>query len=539
MKSERRKWKKLTFVVIFTTLAFVSVGCASGATLPEEEWNMTFGGTGYDSARAVQQTFDGGYILAGDTDSYGLGDSDVLLVKIDSNGNERWNKTFGGTFNDRARSIQQTADGGYIFVGETFSYGAGRSDFWLVKTDSNGAKQWDKTFGGASDEWAYSVQQTADGGYILAGNTYSYGAGGSDFWLVKTDSIGTMQWDRTFGGTGYDYAYSVQQTADEGYILTGITNSYGAGNWDFWLVKTDSNGTEQWNKTFGGADEDRSYSVKQTSDGGYILAGFTGPYAADSDAWLVKTDSNGTELWNTTFGGLGRDEAHSVLQTPDGGYILAGFTCSYGAGGADVWLVKTDSNGTELWNTTFGGTSGDLAYSIQQTTDGGYIIAGVTYSYGAGSGDFWLIKVKGEPTEPIFDTEPSKNPYPSIMGTHKGEIKPSCNINVSKLYTYSCPGTGGHTESIELYENGELIANGTWDGYQSDWHNITIHNVTGAPYVRLLKSHKYNYTIRTGSYPQIHHNRSLLTPNGWINCSEFIDANGKVYYNWIPAIKLS
>ena len=142
-------------------------------------------------------------------------------------------------------------------------------------------------------------------------------------------------------------------------------------------------------------------------------------------------------------------------------------------------------------------------------------------------------------TENIFDTGEPANPYPSIFGTHTGTITPNQTITVNTLYTYPCPRTGGHTESIELYENGELIANGTWDGYQSDWHNITIHNVTGAPYVRLLKSHKYNYTIRTGSYPQIHHNRSLLTPNGWINCSEFVDANGKIYYDWIPAIKLS
>jgi len=139
----------------------------------------------------------------------------------------------------------------------------------------------------------------------------------------------------------------------------------------------------------------------------------------------------------------------------------------------------------------------------------------------------------------VFDTGPSENPYPSIMGTHKGEIKPSCNITVSKLYTYPCPGTGGHTESIELYENGELIANGTWKGYAGDWHNITIHNVSGAPYVRLLKGHKYNYTIVTGSYPQIIHRKEFNATGGEITCTEFVDANGKVYYDWIPAIKLS
>jgi parallel beta-helix repeat protein len=152
------------------------------------------------------------------------------------------------------------------------------------------------------------------------------------------------------------------------------------------------------------------------------------------------------------------------------------------------------------------------------------------------NGGDWLPLVKPAPSA-VFDAE--KGTYPSIMGTHEGKIKLSCNLNVSKLYTYPCAGTGGHTESIELYENGELIANGTWSGYVGDWLNITIHNLTGGtPYVTLLENHEYNYTIITGSYPQIHHNTSLLTTNGWINCTSFVDANGKVYDDWIPAIKL-
>ena len=141
--------------------------------------------------------------------------------------------------------------------------------------------------------------------------------------------------------------------------------------------------------------------------------------------------------------------------------------------------------------------------------------------------------------ESPFDTEAPANPYPSIMGNHTGTIKPNQTITVNKLYTYPCVGTGGHTESIKLYKNGTLIASGSWDGYQGDYHNITIHNLTGgAQYVTLLENHEYNYTIITGSYPQIHHNTSLLTTNGWINCTSFVDANGKKYDNWIPAIKL-
>ncbi|MCD6456165.1 MAG: PKD domain-containing protein, partial [Methanophagales archaeon] len=495
---------------------------------PEGDWSKTFGGSGYEEAQSVQQTADGGYILVGGT-SYGAGSDDVWLVKTDLYGNELWNRTFGSPGMDKGYSIQQTADGGYIFAG-MFDW----NYFWLVKTDSNGTELWNSTFGGGE---AWEVQQTADG-FISIG--IDFGAGDTDFWLVNVDANGDEYWNQTFGGSDNEWASSGQQTLDGGYILTGCTFSYGAGDGDFWLVKTDSNGTELWNRTFGGPYWDWAFSVQQTSDSGYILTGFTESYGAgSSDFWLIKTDSSGNEQWNKTFGGTDFDTGYSVVQTSFDEFIITGGTESYGAGGRDVWLIKTDSAGNELWNRTFGGYELDEAFSVQQTTDRGYVLAGVTMSYGTGDPDAWLVKVKGEPTVPIFDTEPSENPYPSIMGTHNGAIIPSCNINVSKLYTYSCVGTGGHTESIELYdENDTLIANGTWNGYIGDYHNITLHNVSGAPYVMLLEEHKYNYTIITGSYPQIIHARSKDVTGGVINCTEFIDANGKEYNDWIPAIKL-
>ncbi len=360
---------------------------------PEEEWSKTFGGTDTEFAFSVQQTSDGGYILLGVTNSYGAGSTDFWLVKTDSNGTKLWDKTFGGTDHEGPSSVQQTSDGGYILAGFTMSYGAGSRDFWLVKTDSNGTKLWDKTFGGTDSDGAYSVQQTSDGGYILAGPTESYGAGSTDVWLVKTDSNGTKLWSKTFGGTDSDGGYSIRQTTDGGYIIAGSTRSYGAGMDDFWLVKTDSNGTKLWSKTFGGTDGDNPSAVQQTLDGGYIITGYTKSYGAGNmDIWLVKTDSNGTKLWAKTFGGSENDDAWDVQQTSDSGYIITGSTESYGAGSTDFWLVKTDSNGNELWNRTFGGTGTEVALSVQQTTDGGYILAGAT---GSNGGDFWLIKVKG------------------------------------------------------------------------------------------------------------------------------------------------
>ncbi len=230
---------------------------------------------------------------------------------------------------------------GYIVAGCTESYGAGQKDFWLVKVDPEGNQQWSKTFGGRGDDEAKCVQQTSDGGYVIVGYTESYGAGGADFWLVKVDSEGNQQWSKTFGGRGDDKAKCVQQTSDGGYVIVGYTESYGAGGADFWLVKVDSEGNQQWSKTFGGADDDGAYSVQQTTDGSYIMAGSTLSYGAgQEDFWLVKVDADGNEQWNRTFGGVKDDLAWSVHQTSDGGYIIAGYTSSYGAGSIDIYVVK-------------------------------------------------------------------------------------------------------------------------------------------------------------------------------------------------------
>ena len=390
-------------------------------TPPQMEWKQTIGGIGFDNANSVQQTCDGGYISAGKTGSYGSGGGNFWLVKTDSNGKEQWNRTFGGIDYDYARSVMQTFDGGYILAGNTRSYGAGESDVWLVKTDARGYEQWNRTFGGTDRDSASSVTQSEDGGYILAGETYSYGAGRSDVWLVKTDSNGYEQWNTTFGGIDDDRAESVRQTSDGGYILAGGTGSYGPGWSNVWLIKIDTNGNMQWNQTFGGNGGDWAESVRQTSDGGFIIAGTTTSYGAGYfDFWLIKTDSKGKEQWNQTFEGSGDDWAHSVIQTSDGGYVITGKTgalddnVNYDQNDDldDMWLVKTDSKGNMEWYNSFGSTGFDWANCIQQTSDGGYIIAGKTDSYRAGDADVWLIKLEGNLIQAKGDSTQSEKQSP-------------------------------------------------------------------------------------------------------------------------------
>jgi hypothetical protein len=351
----------------------------------------TYGGTGYEGAYSVQRTSDGGYIVAGYTESFGAGSADIFLIKTDANWNISWAKTYGGTYWDVARSFQQTSDGGYILAGETWSFGAGSSDIFLIKTDANGNVQWAKTYGGIDRDWAESVQQTSDGGYIVAGYTGSFG--GSDIFLIKTDANGNIIWAKTYGGTNRDDAYSVRQTSDGGYILAGETWSLGAGKWDVFLIKTDANGNVQWAKTYGRTSDDVARFVQQTSDGGYIVAGYTESFGAGSyDIFLIKTDVSGNVQWAKTYGGINWDMAYSVQQTSDSGYIVAGRTLSFGAGYDDIFLIKTDANGNIIWSKTYGGTNNDWAFSVQQTYDGGYILAGETWSFGAGRGDIFLIK---------------------------------------------------------------------------------------------------------------------------------------------------
>jgi len=371
--------KKLSLsgILVFVLLVFVFVVTVEAHF--STTWSQTYGGEARDSAESVIQTFDGGYAIAGDT----------LLVKTNASGNMEWTQTY----DDYAYALVETSDGGYVIGGVTWSKVTGNSDWWLVKTNASGNVEWKKTYGGTSSETAFSLVGTSDGGYAITGYTFSFGAGESDFWLVKTDASGNVEWNRTYGGAIRDIARSLVVTSDGGYALAGSTDSFGAGQYDFWLIKTDQYGNMEWNQTYGGAYADYAYSLVETSDGGYVIAGRTLSFGAGSnDFWLVKTDSSGKMEWSQSYGGEGDDRAESLVESFDGGFVLAGVK----DGVRDQWdshpiggnflLVKTDNSGNMEWNRTYGGDSVAWAKSVVQTSDGGYAIAGEE------SGDFWLIK---------------------------------------------------------------------------------------------------------------------------------------------------
>jgi len=394
--------KKFMLTVALFGLLMFSLVIPVGAS---SMWSQTYGGTEKDGALSLVQTSDGGYAMVGYTCSFGAGEDDFWLIKTDEVGKMQWNRTYGGTGSDIAISLIETSDGGYALVGYTESFGAGSDDFWFVKTDETGNMQWNRTYGGTKGDYAFSLVETADGGYTIAGYTRSYGAGRDDFWLIHVDSSGNAEWNRTYGGWDDDGAIFLVQTSDGGYALVGMTESFGHGSDrdDFWFVKTDSSGNMEWTQTYGGPNNEYGFCLVQTSDGGYAMAGCTYSFGAGShDSWLVKTDAFGNMEWNQTYGGTDADGTTSLIQTADGGYILAGSTKSFGAGDFDWWLIKTDGAGNMQWNQTYGGSGTDIAASLVVTSDGGYTLAGYTFSVGAVNSDLWLVKTDEQGVIPEF-----------------------------------------------------------------------------------------------------------------------------------------
>ena len=390
-------------LLITASLLFISI-TGQSQTMFQKVFENSF-----STAYGTQQTSDGGYITAGLVYvprvvlSAGLPTTittyDYLAVKLNSVGDTLWTKTYGGIGDEECYAMQQTADGGFIFAGIDSSSGLGSYNIYLIKTNSLGDTLWTKSYGGHNADFAQAVQQTADGGYIVAGYTSSFSTGGdNDVYLLKTDASGNLTWSKTYGGAYGDYANAVKQTADGGYIIAGLTSSFGISPYgninDTYVLKTDANGNLTWSKTYGQDGDDWAYGIVQTNEGGYAIIGHTNrdSTTALSDLYLIKTDANGDTLFAKSYGGTNYDKGTAIIQISDSGFVVTGSTYSFGNGTSDVYLLKINKKGDTLFSTTFGNGGNDWAYTISQTTDGGFTLAGYTDNFGVSNSSFYFIK---------------------------------------------------------------------------------------------------------------------------------------------------
>jgi len=391
------KWfLKSVLLFIFWIICFKQIF----AQEPDTLWTKTFGGNLTDEGHDVQEISDGGFIVTGLTESFGAGNSDIWLIKTNSQGLQQWAKTIGGGFSENGNSIQQTNDEGFIIAGyqSTTNSVEGR-DFWLIKTDSMGDTLWTRRYGLNNDrDEAYSVVQTTDGGYILTGFTGWVITGHSDMLLIKTDQNGDTLWTLTYGGQFFDDGSSVAETDDGNFIVAGSTTSEFDTTIQAYLMKVNSSGDTLWTQKYGSQGITRGIFASQTDDQGYILGGDT-----DQDAWLLKADSLGNELWSLIFTEPNSEFINNVHQTRDGGYIATMWLNDGGSGNFGR-VIKTDSIGNVEWMKTYPSLAGALKvfYSVKETSDLGYVLTGVTDNdINPPQFDLWLVRFEG--TEVIAD----------------------------------------------------------------------------------------------------------------------------------------
>ena len=364
--------------------------CSCSFCSAQITFQKTIGGINSEMGYVIQQTNDGGYISGGTTQSIGAGSVDLYLISTDNNGDTVFTKTYGGTGIDNFGNCMQTADGGFVIFGSAKSFDGSTNHIYLVKTNSNGDTLWTKIYGNPDILACYYGKQTNDHGYIMVGQSDN----GTDIRLyaLKTDSNGIKIWDKSYGGFAGQSALSVCETNSNGFIIAGYTNSFGSGQEDIYLIKTNIYGDTLWTKTIGGTGAERCQNIQPTIDGNFILVGNTTSYSAGNyDVFLLKIDTNASVIWSKTYGGIETDFGQSVEQTHDGGYILTG---SVGMGGnnIDALLIKTNPVGDTLWTKTYGGTVSDQGNSVRTTADNGYVVCGWTNSFRSGAYDFFIFK---------------------------------------------------------------------------------------------------------------------------------------------------
>ncbi|RMG21978.1 MAG: hypothetical protein D6732_26430, partial [Methanobacteriota archaeon] len=354
-------------------------------------WTGTYGGTGDDWCHSLIEASSGGFLIAGETESFGMGVADIYLVRTDERGDTLWTKTYGGTNWDWGYSVIEVASGGFLIAGATSSFGKGLSDVYLVRTNDSGDTLWTKTYGGADWDYGYSVIEISTGGFLIAGETKSFGSGLSDLYLIKTNASGDILWTKTYGGAASDVGFSVINLSTGGFLIAGATRSFGMGSSDVYLVRTDASGDTLWTRTYGGTGADEGYSVIEVSSGGFLIAGEKWSLGTSSDVYLIRTDAGGDTLWTKTYGGIYEDYSYSVIEASSAGFLIAGETESFGKGYYDVFLIRTDAGGNTVWTRTYGGTDDESGKAVIEVSSGEFMIAGETESFGMGLSDVYLL----------------------------------------------------------------------------------------------------------------------------------------------------
>jgi len=360
-----------------------------------ENFEAFFIGPNNSYGFAIETTPDCGTYFVGKQDQGGSAGYDVYLIKTDAAGKTEWSKFFDNSISDAGEDIHLTNDNGLIISGSTYNSvnAFSKSDYYLMKTNLYGDTLWTRSYGTNNDDWGQEVLQTSDSGYVFTGYLENFLAD-KDVFLVRTNAVGDTIWTRDFGGSGDDFSLSLALTNDNGYVLAGYSNSFSSA-YDCYLIKVDSNGDTVWTKVYGGTKDDALFSIKSTTDGGFITAGYSDSYSAggDVDVYVLKIDSVGDTSWTQTYGGTGQDYGRSIALTDDGGYVISGYSTSYGAGDADVLLLKIDNIGNTQWIKTFGRSSTDDGSDVEQTSNGGYVIGGYSFNVNDAEYDLYLLKV--------------------------------------------------------------------------------------------------------------------------------------------------
>jgi len=479
-----------------------------------KQWERSYGGVDIEYCYSVLQTYDGGYALIGFTKSFGSGDYDIWLVKTTETGIEQWNWTFGGALMDIGESLYITPDWDFIIAGYTSSFGAGNKDVWLVGMGDKEI-QWNKTFGGDGYDWGSSVQQTIDGGYIVAGQK-GISSLNNDVWLIKTDKYGNELWNKTFGGGLNENARTVQQTPDGGYIILANKEVNDNGDsYDFWLIKTDTNGIKEWDKTFDRSDWDYARSLQITDDGGFIIVGTT--FENSYDVWVIRTNSTGDIIWQKVHGGNDREEGYSIDNTSDNGFIISGITKSFGGGSEQLWLIKLNSSGNEIWNKSYGGSEWESGWSVMQTTDGGYIVCGITWSYGAGYPDYWLLKTDA------YGVEKWNRTFGGTDGDHAYYVQQTKDGGYILIGNATTKTSDRHIAwVVKTNETGQEIWNQSYGGSNSDI-GYCIKETFDGGYVFTGYTYPQGYTKSELYLVKLNRTGKYSLPNGRFTSNNIID----------------